>query len=63
MISVIPEHDKYEHKHEVYCGCDPNVEWVDEDTGLPYPRGPLVLHNLFSFYEGLTKSRWAVYED
>lgn len=27
------------------CWCEPEVEWVDEDTGLPYPNGPIVIHN------------------
>ena len=44
MVSVIPINDLRSHrKHD--CWCQPAVVWIDEETGLPYPNGPLVVHN------------------
>lgn len=27
------------------CPCNPMVQWIDEETGLPFENGPIVLHN------------------
>lgn len=40
-----PEYDEREHVFSVDCWCDPRVEYINEDTGLPYGNGPLVVHN------------------
>ncbi len=44
MVSVIPINDTRRHWKQD-CWCQPTVEWIDPDTGLPYANGPLVIHN------------------
>lgn len=55
-IHVAPADDDGHQLHGTDCWCDPEVEWIDPDTGMPYPRGPLVVHN------GEAKGTWAVVE-
>ncbi len=45
MVSVVPLNDDREHCLAVDCWCEPTVEWIDKETGRPYPNGPLVIHN------------------
>lgn len=44
MIHVLPINDLRDHEESTYCWCEPRVEWLDE-SGLPYPDGPVVIHN------------------
>jgi hypothetical protein len=48
MVHVYPIADS--RKHDLTgtdCECKPRVDYIDEDTELPYPNGPLVVHNCF----------------
>lgn len=43
---VYPVSDWIDHKTDgTECPCDPTTEYMDPETGLPYPDGPLVRHN------------------
>jgi hypothetical protein len=45
-IHVYPTEDWIEHVTTGReCPCEPTVEYLDPDTGLPYPDGAIVLHN------------------
>lgn len=48
-VHVYPLGDLIDHQTESVdgsdCLCEPQVEWLDEETGLPYEGGPLVIHN------------------
>lgn len=44
-IHVTPINDLRDHIDSIDCWCDPGQEWIDEETGLPYADGPLVVHN------------------
>ena len=45
-VHTYPLNDLREHDLETTeCSCDPYIEYVDEDIGLPYEDGPLVVHN------------------
>lgn len=48
-MHVYPINDMQEHDTESNgdCACDPDVEWIDQETGLPYGDGPLVVHNAY----------------
>lgn len=43
-VQVAPEHDTTVHTDGLDCICGPHVEWVDPDTHMTYPNGPLVVH-------------------
>jgi len=47
MINCVPRNDERAHVLAVDCWCQPRVEWLDPDTGLPWAsgNGPLVIHN------------------
>jgi hypothetical protein len=51
-VHVYPVNEQHLHdlKHE-WCECEPRVEWIDDETGLPYPEGPLVVHALLAEQE------------
>lgn len=38
------------------CACDPDIQWIDPATDLPYPAGPLVTHNPFDGRDPRDKS-------
>lgn len=45
-VHVYPVDDFMTHVLEgTGCSCEPRIEWLDPDTGLPYSNGPLVVHN------------------
>lgn len=45
-VHTIPLNDEREHAPETDCWCEPRVEWVDPETGLPWAEGgALVIHN------------------
>lgn len=44
MLHVVPFQDSREHYFED-CWCEPTIEYIDPDTGLPYNMGPLATHN------------------
>lgn len=47
-VHIVPTSEDKDHTYGVEgCRCDPDVQYLDEDTGLPYPYGPLVTHNCF----------------
>lgn len=71
-VHTIPLNDEIEHEHTFDCWCDPTVEWIDPDTDLPYPNGPLVIHYAHDgreIVEQLTGEAiepgkgWATYEE
>jgi len=44
-LHVVPLNDEIEHTLSQDCWCDPDVEWLDPDTGLPWAEGgPMVIH-------------------
>jgi hypothetical protein len=47
MIEVRPCNDERSHDDGLCCWCEPLVQWLDPETGLPWPsaNGPLVVHN------------------
>lgn len=44
-IHVLPRRDVMDHEETHDCPCGPRVEWIDPDTGLAYPGGPVVIHH------------------
>lgn len=44
-IHVIPNNDPPGHKENQDCLCEPRVEYIDKETGLPFPGGCVVIHN------------------
>jgi hypothetical protein len=67
MVSVVPLRDTRRHRRSTECWCEPSVEWLNDETGLPYANGPLVIHNSADGREVLeqqgkpTGKRWATY--
>ena len=60
MVEVKPINDLHEHDG-MDCACDPYVEWMDPELGLPYPEGPLVVHSSFDNREKIPNGRlWSV---
>lgn len=45
MVNCIPLNDEREHEESTTCWCEPRVEWLDPETGMPYPNGPGIYHN------------------
>jgi hypothetical protein len=47
MISIVPRNDERRHELVTTCWCNPRVDWLDPDTGLPWVSGmgPRVIHN------------------
>lgn len=45
MVNVIPNNDEREHIRSADCWCNPEVEWANPETGMPYAAGPLIGHN------------------
>lgn len=44
-VHVVPVNDWLDHTvDDIDCACDPDVEWIDPESELPYPEGPLVIH-------------------
>lgn len=44
-VHVYPENDWIEHRTDGEdCPCEPRVQYIDEETGLPLDE-PLVIHN------------------
>lgn len=46
-IHVYPRNDEREHYTDLEeCWCDPDVQYIDPDTGLPWSNGAvIVVHN------------------
>lgn len=44
-LHVMPLNDERRHACSGKCWCLPRVEYLDPENGLPYPRGPMVVHN------------------
>lgn len=47
-VHVVPVDDWIDHVVDgdgAECPCCPDVQWIDPETGLPYPNGALVTHN------------------
>lgn len=44
-VHVMPINDERSHSCSADCWCSPRVEYLDPATNLPYPRGPMVVHN------------------
>lgn len=45
MVNCIPLNDEREHEKSTTCWCEPLVEYLNPETGLPYPNGPSIIHN------------------
>jgi hypothetical protein len=45
-VHTVPVRDERQHALTLDCWCDPRIEWLDPDTGLPWASslGPLVHH-------------------
>lgn len=45
-LHVIPIKDDRRHERTFTCWCNPDVQWLDPDTGQPWPNAsaPLVVH-------------------
>jgi hypothetical protein len=43
---IFPRNEARSHKFESdgTCNCDPLIEYIDPETGLPYVDAPLVVH-------------------
>lgn len=51
-VHVLPLADDREHAQALDCWCEPHVEWIDTETGLPRKEGgPMVIHNAADFRE------------
>jgi hypothetical protein len=63
-IHVVPETDIKPHVLEgTDCHCEPTVEYLNEETGLPWTgNGPMVIHHCFEMADE-KKIGWAAYED
>lgn len=46
-VHVLPADEKECHPLTNDCLCGSEVSYIDPDTGLPYPNGPLVIHERF----------------
>ncbi len=52
-VHVVPGQDpRGKHEESRECWCDPDLEYLDPDTELPYEEGPLVIHNAPPGYPG-----------
>lgn len=49
-IHIFPTAENALHTYDCTapCVCNPDIEYLDPDTLLPYPRGPLVTHTCFT---------------
>lgn len=57
-LAVAPLNGSDHDLHSADCPCGPRVEYLDDETGLPYPLGPLIVHE-DPKHTGL----WGVFED
>jgi hypothetical protein len=47
-VHVYPINEEHLHNlEEPECACGPHVIWIDDETELPWPEGPLVIHERF----------------
>lgn len=44
-LHVIPLNDERKHERSPQCWCEPDAQWVDGETGAPYPGGALYTHH------------------
>lgn len=46
-VHTVPNNDEREHQLTTDCWCEPCVEWIDPESGMPWESGlgPLVHHN------------------
>ena len=42
-VHVYPIHDERAHELSTHCWCDPEVRWIDPETGTTYVT-PMVVH-------------------
>lgn len=59
-IHVLPMKTVEEHDLNENCSCDPDVTYIDKDTGLPYPNGPLIKHKMIAKSYGKEDKVWEV---
>jgi hypothetical protein len=51
-VHVIPNDDERPHRRHTRCPCEPEVIYLDPDTGRPWEgSGPMVMHNAFDSRE------------
>jgi hypothetical protein len=56
MVNVVPLQDSKQHVHNSDCWCSPKVEWLNDETELPYENGPLVVHQSADNREAIEKA-------
>jgi hypothetical protein len=45
-VHVLPRDDERPHQRTATCWCNPHVDWIDPDTGMPWASGGCrVIHN------------------
>lgn len=70
MVNVVPVNDDKEHSLTQECWCNPKVNWIDSETNLPFPNGPMIVHNSSdqrefveqALLEGMEDKPWAIVE-
>jgi hypothetical protein len=45
VVNVKPDNDEIEHVSDSYCPCAPRVLFIDDETGVEFQNGPLIVHN------------------
>lgn len=48
MLNCYPLNDEREHELNAQCWCEPDVLWLDPDTGLPWTNphaSPFIVHH------------------
>ncbi|HEY1171026.1 MAG TPA: hypothetical protein VGH19_06605 [Verrucomicrobiae bacterium] len=53
-VHVVPNNDDRQHS-AVSCWCDPKIEYLDPENGMPYEKGPLVTHNSMDCRESVER--------
>lgn len=71
-VHVCPQNDEQLHILDFDCDCQPHVEWLDPDTGKPWPAGGArVVHFAFDHREAVEEllgenlapdKRWELWE-
>lgn len=44
-LHVVPRNDERQHELTDTCWCDPNIEWLDPDTGMSWASGGHKVHH------------------
>ena len=62
-IHITPATDAQQHDlSSLECPCNPDVQYIDPETGVPYPgNGPMVVHHCFEMPDA-EKTGWEVWD-